>query len=779
MYVDPVVEEFNMAIELYDKQFKSKGSRPRDKDWRPVRLAVRDVVIGLTVFKHEGKSNVILVRLCATYDPKAIPGWSGTKFITTLLLSQAFKTGSNMGVKFTYKVNEGAVPDLIQIMAADYGVELNHADEGIITPKEARLLYLAITEFSPDARAKIMQLAVNNLVAPERICYMVHHGTFTKEEMESVLLGTEFPENILGGKVTPREHMLFNDVVLRTRDVILGGVLNQKLQQKEEIDEKTGNILDLEGNDRYIGINFDPEYFAYVYDIQEETPVPWTKYAGWKLEEGSQMVVLVRARDIADFEYYFESDIAALEALKDKYGANAQYFLLSSRTINGLGESLMRYQEKLESLGIALMLCPESVPQLDQDIMLRMRDAETMRNEVGTQSDQEDMFTASAKPFNTTELKVVAMPADYAVGLLRMQKLLEQAMHDERELARGVNKFAVRDRYQRVMDRMQFLAHQALLSREAHYINVSLQTLIQMSQNWRINPDLARNYRIASTFWFGEKHGNMLASSKAMTQDSRVKSFIEQSLLDGYVVVVLQDKHSEGFYTSQEIDSNVLEDSFAEQEVHDELKVYHPKVDFDEVVAPKLEKVIELSRRGQPHSFNPSIIPNVVLTRVLHAFVYADGEPVSIDIVYTDGSQARPFPLFALNRMSNKQLSDLRSVDETEIGMLSMRHPELDTIVDHYWFRNIEMSQSGLTGAEVDEKAYQITMQRLKELESLNRKFRMRFYQTGLQPVVIGFYRAIVDFLSSRRGKDPILEVIPVFHDKRKEDKHDTGKPWV
>ncbi|MBI1863905.1 hypothetical protein HYS03_01715 [Candidatus Woesebacteria bacterium] len=144
---------FDQHLERFTKQFSSIGKAPRDKDWRPVRHAIRDVILFKVVARLQEKDNVMEVDVFLTYDPDAISGWSGTKFATIYILSQAYKSGSSMGFRFAKNVEGGSVPAAIVLMAEEYRVFLKqeHIDLGVITPKEARLLYLALTEFSPEA----------------------------------------------------------------------------------------------------------------------------------------------------------------------------------------------------------------------------------------------------------------------------------------------------------------------------------------------------------------------------------------------------------------------------------------------------------------------------------------------------------------------------------------------------------------------------------------------------------------------------------------------------
>ncbi len=106
--------------------------------------------------------------------------------------------------------------------------------------------------------------------------------------------------------------------------------------------------------------------------------------------------------------------------------------------------------------------------------------------------------------------------------------------------------------------------------------------------------------------------------------------------------------------------------------------------------------------------------------------------------------------------------------------MLSMRHLEMDHEVDMAWFRNREVSKARAF-AETDAFCYQQTQRQLQEISNMN-GLRIYLYQTGLQPAVSGFYRALVQELQRRAQFPPSLEVIPRYH--RRAGGYREGSPW-
>lgn len=142
----------------------------------------------------------------------------------------------------------------------------------------------------------------------------------------------------------------------------------------------------------------------------------------------------------------------------------------------------------------------------------------------------------------------------------------------------------------------------------------------------------------------------------------------------------------------------------------------------------------------------PDGVPNVVLTEGLREFVHARdaSAAVLVPVEYRDGSRtSRPFPLRSLKLQSSLAPADL----ELRFALLSIRHAEMDAVVDGAWLRNAEVSRPR-RAAETDELVYEISRAQLDALTLAGtRRVRLDLYQTGLEPAVVGFYRALIDHL--------------------------------
>ena len=186
------------------------------------------------------------------------------------------------------------------------------------------------------------------------------------------------------------------------------------------------------------------------------------------------------------------------------------------------------------------------------------------------------------------------------------------------------------------------------------------------------------------------------------------------------------------------------------------------------------ERFQEAIRAGHSGQVNLSNQSHHTITEVLHEFVYTDRvgghEPRYVHVRYSDGSQGEPFPLYCLPRRCRVQLSHLKRIRPLRAALISMRHLEMDHRVDIAWFLNQDVSKAP-TLAEVDTYCYLQTRRQL--WDALTRgMLQLHLYQTGFQPTVVGFYRALVEVLLQQANRSPALEVTPFYFS------HLTGSYW-
>ncbi len=148
------------------------------------------------------------------------------------------------------------------------------------------------------------------------------------------------------------------------------------------------------------------------------------------------------------------------------------------------------------------------------------------------------------------------------------------------------------------------------------------------------------------------------------------------------------------------------------------------------------------------------------LVRGLHPEVHRAGCSAStcqrLAIAYNDGSLGAPFPLRC--RPAPPPVDS--KVRRTRIGLNSGRHPGLDAHVDFYLLRSKEVDTLE-SYAEQEEEAF-IRGRAVLTDDTWASGGVLDIFQTGLEPLVLGFYRAVVEVSLERAAQRmPPLWIVP------------------
>jgi hypothetical protein len=187
--------------------------------------------------------------------------------------------------------------------------------------------------------------------------------------------------------------------------------------------------------------------------------------------------------------------------------------------------------------------------------------------------------------------------------------------------------------------------------------------------------------------------------------------------------------------------------------------------------------------RTRGDAINPSGVNNRILTDTLRDFVAeASDERIDAPVTYRDGSRAsHPFPLRCLPLAG--ALPSAEPDLTLHLALLSIRHTEMDPVVDGAWLRNAEVSRPR-PAALTDDFVYETSRVQLDHLTDGGRlTVLLHIYQTGLDTAVVGFYRAVVQHLLRHPWS---LSVVPMFFAAAasnaglaREAPFRPGKPWT
>lgn len=371
------LRKLEQHVQKFDEDYLQVGKVPRNHVWRPYRFCTQDVVLGLTVVRHSPDRNCLEVDVCLTSDIPEYEEGSGARVMASFLLSEAYKCGGSMEIRFRADVEGGRVPLALTELAARHQIQLSYVTEGRLAPSESRRLYTAVTDFSPSLQSRIEELTNQGRLSQEKACFVVQRGIWTKAELEHLVFGSSRADAILGGEALPEQRQLYLNDLGHARAAVMGGFLDRKMARRQRGDE--AEAVDLEDDVRPLRIEFDDHCYAKVYQSTEDLPIPWVVNGGIDsvmVPLDSQAVILIRARDAIGLKHQLADDLALARQMKELtvlQDPKSQIGVLVPRDFEDLPKTdIERLEAEAQRMGIHILICPETSTALNTDAMRRM-----------------------------------------------------------------------------------------------------------------------------------------------------------------------------------------------------------------------------------------------------------------------------------------------------------------------------------------------------------------------------------------------------------------------
>jgi len=203
------------------------------------------------------------------------------------------------------------------------------------------------------------------------------------------------------------------------------------------------------------------------------------------------------------------------------------------------------------------------------------------------------------------------------------------------------------------------------------------------------------------------------------------------------------------------------------QNQYHSLKFHSPNL--QKRVKALVQRINEHARDSTP--FDPSIPPHVELTEALHVVAHS-GEEGVLKVRYVDGSHGESFPVGSL---WPPECPPTPWDPFLQLGTLSFRHLDYDAHVDLYLLRDRETK--GLNQGQVERLAAK-KMTEVLSSRALDAGGCISLHQSGLEPIVMGVYGALVRFFIARAMREdiPPIYVRPIYY--LDEDRHFEASLW-
>jgi hypothetical protein len=356
------------ARQNYDHNFG--GKLPRSKDWRPIRSCVHDLVVGLALIRHNEHLNGLEVgEFICTDHPSYQPG-HGVRALALLLLSDAYRNGATMAIRFTQyqrsakkRVSKKIPMGLIDL-ARQAGVRLANSQSGVITHEESMELYSALVGLDTAVREEIEAHFRRGAFSLPGLCYLISSKVWSLEEASWILLNANRPEGVLFGGDKPEDRVAYLDSIHYGRAVLMAGQLGQRLIADPD-QAGAGCDVEIAGD-------------VWIYRPAHPVTLDWTTDGGsFTVHAHKPIAVFPNPHPIMpDEEKRIENDIEHLKQMERNDTRKCILYSAEFHEIRDIKEIAANAEKEA---GVRVLIAPFSCREIDQEVERRIRRARMVR----------------------------------------------------------------------------------------------------------------------------------------------------------------------------------------------------------------------------------------------------------------------------------------------------------------------------------------------------------------------------------------------------------------
>ncbi|MCB0537056.1 MAG: SMI1/KNR4 family protein [Bacteroidetes bacterium] len=350
---------------------KNEGKVPfKARDWRVHRCCVHDLVVGLTAFKYSEAFNGIEVDVFITTDHPDYEEGHGTKALMTLILSDAYRNGTSMEVRFTKfdskekKRVADNIPKSLLITLNSFGIKLQKNADGIITHEESIIIFSSLLGIQEDAKNKIKNLELTNEATLQGVCFLINSRVWTIEQINWLIINAERVKAVIFGRDNPENRINYSESLSLGRIVCTLTKLKEKMEisSDEEVNEVETKIK---------GEFFQLTSF-------KSCSIDWLPdNEFYDIEEGETITVLSRPREKwINFKEQIIEDIVTI-----RKEAGRKIILYSSEVFQY--EDLNAMQAAIKNTDdltqLELLIMPLNSEELNEEVISKMKKARTYR----------------------------------------------------------------------------------------------------------------------------------------------------------------------------------------------------------------------------------------------------------------------------------------------------------------------------------------------------------------------------------------------------------------
>lgn len=764
------------------------GGRGRIQDWSAPIFRVRDYIIGIAAFRFSHRLGCLEADEFLPVEQPHLRGGEAVKILLSEALSRARDYTGSLRIQFTRDIREdedgridadldmrrvpSPIPGELLTLAARYSVKLPDPERGTIAHEDAVNLWFASLELPEEAAERVMQLEKAGWLRREIIAEVISLGFWTKEEAVWILLNAPRPEAVILGTDSVEDRPSYVESLHYARAAVIAtnlryaiiAAMNEGFTMEEIEEVKTNCVIEPTRDFWYLTCDAEfgfPELWLMGDSprtvFQPHQPILLLCRPGIP---GCKEVEMERLRQYLDMLVSAREQTQAKCLVLSNEHASPYYCKFVSDV-----EGFVRCAEEQ---GVSVVFAPTRIDLfLDQTIHARMQKIRSMTKLPQRQGPK------SLQLFEVPD-ECWQVPSDS-----RASRAIQNAYRSALSFAQQLVKKRDVARYQ-----SEFSLMCEVIEREAsqnHRFIGELDEEDSLSVLNALRHTEGESADVSLPFVAPPDMGEFLC--RLEDDNDRVASLL-RSVKGGIVLLTKpwqstylppRPRPSASDWAVLELPSSLLEEIDKAICAKRACRLYacHP----EEIIRAHtaLRQSLAEGRPFPVASVRAHIFAEMVIDYI-HETPHAPA--TMIHIMYNDGTQGEPFPLFALPLIKEPNAEELFVY---RVGLVSLRHQESDKHLDRSLIRNREI-QNRRNGAYQEELAFRRATECIDELlryirgelterSDLSPSLRVLlgyrtelherhwrglhlelFHTTGLESAAIGTYRAILAILQKHQG---------------------------
>lgn len=351
---DAGLERMRQIAERYEETHASVGRLPKAHEERPIRLAVQNVIVGLAAIRHDSAFDGLSVSAWQTCQAPHINVHEGCRGLAAMTLSEAFRSGGTMEIRFD-RHPERSVPACLRQYARVHGIRLGASDPKAISPAEARTLFRAVTQMPDDLRERISQRVVAGQISPERACFVLQAGIWKDIELDFLLSTSQRANSILRGGAEPFNRPARQAELAVCRSAVMVGMFLARLRYAVP---QAGTVTRVLEDERHlVQWQILEQEGAVLFNNVAAGPIPWQgQERTFDIREKQSLVAVPRP-------YITRADIMLASALGRQFHALAVTIQPAETLEIPLNDG---------DAPVARLVAPDGLTELDRTIDTRL-----------------------------------------------------------------------------------------------------------------------------------------------------------------------------------------------------------------------------------------------------------------------------------------------------------------------------------------------------------------------------------------------------------------------